>query len=113
VPASHFASPGTTDSDVALLGKAVTIMYAVHVMETTLGSAAHLSPPGMPTCHECLSAQYRYVCFCSQNGHVGSDEALLPANERPLMHVATPSSNSLCHSSIKVYLSAMHIKIFP
>ena len=89
MPASHFASPGTMDSAVALLGKAATIMYAVHVMETILGSAAHLSPPGMPTCHECLSAHYHYVCFCSQDGHVGSDEALLPANEQSLHPTAS------------------------
>lgn len=87
VPASFFffLSPGTMDSAVALLGKATTIMFAVHVMETTLGSAAHLSLPGMLTCQEYLSAQCRYVHFCSQDGHVGSDEALLPADEGSLM----------------------------
>lgn len=73
------------DSAVALSGKATTIMFAVHVMETTLGSAAHLSLPGMLTCQEYLSAQCRYVHFCSQDSHVGSDEALLPADEGSLM----------------------------
>ena len=54
-----------------------------------------------------LSAQRRYVSFCRQDGHVDASGAPLPADERSLMRFATSLSDSLRHSSIKVYLSAV------
>ena len=55
----------------------------------------------------CLSAQRRYVDFCRQDGHLSSDGALLPADEQSLMRFASFLADSLHHSSIKVYLSAV------
>lgn len=60
------------------------------------------------THHVYLLAQCRYICFCHQDGHVGPDEALIPADERTLVHFVTSLSDSFHHSSIKVYLSSMH-----
>ena len=54
-----------------------------------------------------LSAQRRYVDFCRQDGHLSSDGALLPADEKSLMRFASFLADSLHHSSIKVYLSAV------
>ena len=54
-----------------------------------------------------LSAQHRYVSFCRQDGHVGQDGALLPADEQALMCFATSLSDSLHHSFIKVHLNAV------
>ena len=55
-----------------------------------------------------LSAQRRYVTFCQQDGRLSPDGALLPADEQSLMRFATLLANdSLHHSSIKVYLSAV------
>ncbi len=54
-----------------------------------------------------LSAQCLYISFCHQDGHVGANGALLPADERSLMRFATSLSDNLRHSSIKVYLSAV------
>ncbi|XP_067055916.1 uncharacterized protein [Acropora muricata] len=53
-----------------------------------------------------LSAQRRYISFCHQDGHVDANGALLPADERSLMRFATSLSDSLRHSSIKLYLIA-------
>ena len=54
-----------------------------------------------------LSAQRRYVDFCRQDGHLSPDGALLPADEQSLMRFASFLADSLHHSSIKVYLSAV------
>ena len=54
-----------------------------------------------------LSVQRRYISFCRQDGHVDVNGALLPADKRSLMRFVTSLSDSLHHSSIKVYLSAV------
>ena len=54
-----------------------------------------------------LSAQRRYVDFCRQDGRLSLDGALLPADEQSLMRFASFLTDSLHHSSIKVYLSAV------
>ena len=54
-----------------------------------------------------LSAQRRYFDFCRQDGQLSSDGALLPADEQSLMRFASFLADSLHHSSIKVYLSAV------
>ena len=53
------------------------------------------------------SAQRRYIDFCRLDGHLSPAGALLPANEQSLMRFATMLADSLNHSSIKVYLSAV------
>lgn len=55
-----------------------------------------------------LSAQHGFISFYCQDGHVGPDGALLRANEQSFMYFAISLSKSLCHSYIKVYLSAVH-----
>lgn len=55
-----------------------------------------------------LSAQRHYNSFCHQDGHVDANGVLLPAGEPSLMSFATSLSDSIPHSSIKVYLSAVH-----
>ena len=59
------------------------------------------------TCRVYLSAQRRYVSLYRQDGHVDANGAPLPADERSLMRFATSLSDSLRHSSKKVYLSAV------
>ena len=54
-----------------------------------------------------LSAQDRYFNFCHQDGHLSPDASLLPADEQSLMHFVSSLADSLHHSSIKVYLSAV------
>lgn len=54
-----------------------------------------------------LSAQCRYVNFCRQDGRASLDGTLLPADEQSLMRFAPLLPDSLHHSSIKVYLSAL------
>lgn len=54
-----------------------------------------------------LSAQRRYLDFCRQDGRLGPDGALLPADEQTLMRFSALLADSLTHSSIKVYLSAV------
>ena len=54
-----------------------------------------------------LSGQRRYFNFCRQDGHLSPDGALLPADEHSLMRFASFLADSLHHSSIKVYPSAI------
>ena len=53
------------------------------------------------------SAQRRYIDFCRLDGRLSPEGALLPADEQSLMRFATMLADSLNHSSIKVYLSAV------
>ena len=53
------------------------------------------------------SAQRRYIDFCCLDGRLSPEGALLPADKQSLMRSATMLADSLNHSSIKVYLSAV------
>ena len=53
------------------------------------------------------SAQCRCIDFCRLDGRLSPEAALLPADEQSLMCFATMLADSLNHSSIKVYLSAV------
>ena len=46
--------------------------------------------------------------FCRQDGRLSPDGALLLADEQSLMPFTTSLADNLHHSSIKVYLSAVH-----
>ena len=54
-----------------------------------------------------LSAQRRYLDFCRLDGRLSPEGALLPADEQSLMRFASFLADSVYHSSIKVYLSAV------
>ena len=54
------------------------------------------------------SAQLRFVNFCSQAGRLHPNGSLCPASDWTLCLFATHLSPSLCSSSIKIYLSAVH-----
>ena len=53
------------------------------------------------------SAQRRYIDFCRLDGRLSPEGALFPADKQSLMRSATMLADSLNHSSIKVYLSAV------
>ena len=53
------------------------------------------------------SARRRYIDFCWLDDRLSPEGALLPADEQTLVHFATMLADSLNHSSIKVYLSAV------
>ena len=53
------------------------------------------------------STQCRCIDFCRLDGRLSPEAALLPADEQSLMCFATMLADSLNHSSIKVYLSAV------
>ena len=53
------------------------------------------------------SAQRRYIDFCQLDDRLSPEGALLPADEQTLMRFAMMLADSLNHSSIKVYLSAV------
>ena len=53
------------------------------------------------------SAQCHFLKFCSQDTPIKPSQPLLPASEQTLMHFCTHLTDSLHHSSIKVYLSAV------
>ena len=53
------------------------------------------------------SAQLKFINFCVMIGHVSSSGSPCPATEWTLCLFATFLANSLRHSSIKVYLSAV------
>ena len=65
----------------------------------------HSLPPATRRVY--LSAQCRYLDFCRQDGRLGPNGALLPADEQTLMRFSALLADSLTHSSIKVYLSAV------
>ena len=54
-----------------------------------------------------LSTQRRYLDFCRLDGRLSPEGALLPADEQSVVRFASFLADSLHHSSIKVYLSAV------
>lgn len=54
------------------------------------------------------SAQHQFLEFCSQDSPSDRNQPLLPAKEQTLMHFSTLLADRLHHTSIKVYLSAVH-----
>ena len=53
------------------------------------------------------SARRQFIDFCTLDGCVSSNGALLPASEQTLMRFCSHLADRLHHSSIKVYLSAI------
>ena len=54
------------------------------------------------------SAQHQFLEFCSQDFPSGLGHSLLPASEQTLMRFCAHLADCLHHSSIKVYLLAVH-----
>ena len=54
------------------------------------------------------SAQHQFLEFCSQDFLSGLGHSLLPASEQTLMRFCAHLTDCLHHSSIKVYLLAVH-----